>query len=87
MFEKLAELNGFKFFVALQKKIIHAADLVLTKSGASANKSKDVRFEIMKVCRLLQEHNVFGGQIDREMLEGMVEFIKVEMKKMENYYE
>lgn len=86
MFEKLAELDGFKVFIALQKKIIHAADLVLTKNGASANKSKDVRFEIMKVCRLLQEHNVLGGQIDREMLEGLVEFIKKEIQKIDNYY-
>lgn len=47
---------------------MRAADLVMAKSGSMAVKCKDVRFEILKICRLLQEQNIFERENDSELL-------------------
>lgn len=78
MFEKLAELEGTDVFFLFLRNVVRAADLVFTRE-ASPIKSKDVRFEVLKMCKLVQEHERFGKTVRREALNELINTLQAEI--------
>jgi hypothetical protein len=71
MFEKLAQLQGTDVFFLFMKNLVKAADLVFSYESAPL-KSKEVRFEVVKMCKLIQEHERFGREVKQESLDELV---------------
>lgn len=82
MFDKLGELGGFGVFFAFLRNIIKAADLVFTHHSSSIGLSKDIRYEVLKMCKVVQQHDKFGRMVPESCLNELLGELQSEISNI-----
>ena len=81
MFDKLQELQGMDVFFLFMRNVIKAGDLIFTFEER-AGRSKDIRFEVLKMCRLIEQHEKYAEVVHQEGFQSLIGKLESEISNV-----